>query len=59
MAYGGITGLFYAMEASASGSRHDNAVFKGSKLYYQLKNGNLPFEEAKVAGDAAYTVSYN
>ena len=35
--YGGITGLFYALEASASGSRHDNAVFQGSKLYEQLK----------------------
>ena len=58
MAYGGITGLFYAMEASASGSRHDNAVFQGSILYNQLKNGNLPFEGAVIAGDAAYTVSY-
>ena len=55
MAYGGITGLFYALEASASGSRHDNAVFQGSKLYEQLKNGNLPFEGAKIVGDAAYT----
>ena len=55
MAYGGITGLFYAMEASASGSRHDNAVFQGSILYNQLKDGNLPFEGALIAGDAAYT----
>ena len=55
MAYWGITGLFYAMEASASGSCHDNAVFQGSILYNQLKNGNLPFEGALIAGDAAYT----
>ena len=59
MAHGGITGLFYAMEASASGSCHDNAVFQGSILYNQLKNGNLPFEGAKIAGDAAYTVSFD
>ena len=55
MAYGDITGLFYAMEASASGSCHDNAVFQGSILYNQLKDGNLPFEGALIAGDAAYT----
>ena len=51
----GITGLFYAMEASASGRRHDNAVLQGSILYNRLKNGNLPFEGAKIARDAAYT----